>query len=90
MVRIQQGCWEEAMTALDEACALARAMPYPHAEALILRELGQLSRRKGKAADARERLEEALAVFQRLGARKDVERTEQELAALDRSADPTE
>ncbi|HCF99551.1 MAG TPA: hypothetical protein DEV93_03305 [Chloroflexi bacterium] len=36
---------------------------------------------------AQERLEGALMIFRRLGARKDIERMEQELAALDRSAD---
>jgi len=36
---------------------------------------------------AQERLEGALMIFRRLGAGKDVERTEQELAALEGSAD---
>jgi hypothetical protein len=37
---------------------------------------------KGEPQQARSRMEEALALFQRLGAGKDVERTEQALAAL--------
>jgi hypothetical protein len=37
---------------------------------------------KGEPGPARERLEAALAIFQRLGARKDAERTERALTAL--------
>jgi hypothetical protein len=37
---------------------------------------------KGEQVQGRERLEEGLAIFQRLGARKDVERTEQALRQL--------
>ena len=74
MVLTRQGNANEAATILEEALVLARSLPYPYAEARILAEL--------------DRLEEALAIFQRLGARKDIERTEQELAALEPTADP--
>ncbi len=63
-------------------------MPYPYSEARIVVELGLLDHQEGKADQAREQLQEALTIFQRLGAGKDIERTEQVLAALDRSADP--
>jgi hypothetical protein len=65
---------QEAAAVLEEGLELARSLPYPYAEARILAEL--------------DRLEEALAIFRRLGARKDIERTEQELAALEPTADP--
>jgi hypothetical protein len=37
---------------------------------------------RGELLAARERLNEALAIFRRLGARKDIERTEQLLATF--------
>jgi tetratricopeptide (TPR) repeat protein len=63
----KQGKRDEAAADLKEGLALARSLPYPYAEASILVEMGML--------------EEALAIFRRLGASKDIERTEQELAA---------
>jgi hypothetical protein len=62
-------------------------MPYPYAEARALYEYGMMRCRQGEPRSGRERLEAALVIFRRLGAQKDVERTEQALAALDRSAD---
>jgi tetratricopeptide (TPR) repeat protein len=83
MILTRQRQWKEADRAFTEAASLAQAMPYPYAEGRILYEYGQLHLRRGEAEQARDRLTEALAIFCRLGARKDVERTEQ---ALDRSA----
>ena len=71
LTRLQQK--DEAAAALEEGLTLARSLPSPYAEARILEQLG--------------RREEALAIFQRLGAQKDIERMAQELAALDRPAD---
>lgn len=53
----------EAERVLREGLALARELPSPYAEARILEQLGQP--------------DEARAIFQRLGAMKDVERIEQ-------------
>jgi adenylate cyclase len=53
---------EEAKAILEEGLTLDRSLPYPYAEARCLVELG--------------RLEEALVIFQRLGAKKDVEQIE--------------
>jgi hypothetical protein len=60
-------------------------MPNPYTEARVLVELGLLDRQEGEADQARDRLQEALAIFQRLGARKDIEWTKQA-----RSADLTQ
>jgi hypothetical protein len=68
MVLRRQGHTDEAAGVLAEGLALARSLPYPYAEARILAELGMR--------------EEALTIFQRLGAREDVERTKQLLASL--------
>jgi hypothetical protein len=43
---------------------------------------GGLHAQAGQSEPARERLEAALAIFRRLGARKDIERTEQVLTTL--------
>ena len=62
--------------------ALARGMPYPYAEARLLHVYGLLHAEQGEPEPARERQEAALAIFRRLGARKDIERVEQDIAAL--------
>jgi len=65
MVLVQQGQLEEAGMVFDEGLALARSLPYPYAEARILVEMGAL--------------DEALAIFRRLGAVKDIERIQLEM-----------
>jgi tetratricopeptide (TPR) repeat protein/transcriptional regulator with XRE-family HTH domain len=82
LVAARQGRPAEATQALDEGMALARAMPYPYAEARQLELSAGLRRDGGKTGAACEQLEAALCIFRRLGARKDVEHTEQQLAAL--------
>jgi tetratricopeptide (TPR) repeat protein len=82
MIATRQRCWAQAEQALEEGLALARGMPYPYAEARLLYVSGALHAQKGEPEPACERLEEALAIFRRLGARKDVERVEQATAEL--------
>jgi tetratricopeptide (TPR) repeat protein len=77
MVRIKQGRWAEAERALEEGLSLARGMPYPYGVARLWHVSGELHLQKGEPA--RERLQEALALFWRLGARKDAERVAQAL-----------
>jgi hypothetical protein len=57
-------------------------MPYPYAEARLLHVYGEMHVAKGEPGPAREWLETALAIFRRLGARKDAEQVEQALTAL--------
>jgi tetratricopeptide (TPR) repeat protein len=54
------GRFEEAAVVLEEGLALARSLPNPYAEARLLEQRGER--------------DEALAIFQRLGATADVER----------------
>ncbi len=61
MVSVRQERWEAAERAFEEGLSLARSTPFPYAEARMPEQMG--------------RLEEALAIFQRLGAQKDIERT---------------
>jgi tetratricopeptide (TPR) repeat protein len=76
MVLTRQERDAEARAALDEGLALARQMPYPYAEARMLSEESILQGRAGDEVEARARLEEALLIFRRLGAKKDAERAE--------------
>ncbi|HEX5547944.1 MAG TPA: tetratricopeptide repeat protein [Ktedonobacterales bacterium] len=69
-----------AARSLDEALALARSMAYPYAEARALYEQGRLRASAREWRQARDRFEDALGIFRRLGARPDIARTEQELA----------
>jgi class 3 adenylate cyclase/tetratricopeptide (TPR) repeat protein len=69
----RQGRHDDAAAPFEAGVRLARPMPYPYAEALALAAWGSED-------GSRERLEEALAIFRRLGARKDVEEIERRLA----------
>ncbi len=82
MVARRQGRWAAAAQALDEGLALARPMPYPYAEARLLEVYGTLYLQQGDCATARVQLEAALAIFRRLGARKDGERVQHTMADL--------
>jgi tetratricopeptide (TPR) repeat protein len=83
LVAARQLRWLEAEQALEEGLHLAQAIPCPYTEARLFQVYGELRLRQGHLASARERASCALALFQRLGARKDVERTEQMLTTLD-------
>jgi tetratricopeptide (TPR) repeat protein len=82
MVATRQEQREDAELTLEEGLSLARSMPYPYAEGRLLHAYGEMHAQKGEPEPARERLEAALAIFRRLGARKDAERTEGALTAL--------
>jgi tetratricopeptide (TPR) repeat protein len=81
-IQVWQGRLRAAHDSFDEARALAAAMPYPYAEARILFQIGAMYVKQGGLEQARASLEAALAIFRRLGARKDFERTEQLLSTL--------
>jgi hypothetical protein len=82
LIALRQGEAQEAEHALEEGLALARPMPYPYGEGRLLETYGLLHMQEQQAHLTRERLDEALTIFRRLGARKDIERTEQLLATL--------
>jgi tetratricopeptide (TPR) repeat protein len=82
LIAARQEQWEEGARSLEEALTLARGMPYPYAEARLLHVYGRLHMQQGEPQAARERLEAARALFQRLGARMDLELTEQALTPL--------
>jgi tetratricopeptide (TPR) repeat protein len=82
MVSTRQERWAEAEQALEEGFTLAWRMPYPYAEGRLLHVYGLMYLQRGEPEPARERLEAALVIFCRLGARKDAERAESVLTAL--------
>jgi tetratricopeptide (TPR) repeat protein len=82
MVLTRVGQSGEAAGILEEGLELARSLPFPYAEGRILYQLGLLDQERGQHQRAQQRLEEAQKVFQRLGARKDMERTELALVEL--------
>jgi tetratricopeptide (TPR) repeat protein len=79
MVLARQGRWDEMGRVLEEAATLAHPMPYPYGEARVLYEHGRLLAQQGDLLKARDRLQEALAIFERLGARPHVEWTRRAL-----------
>lgn len=60
--------WDAAAHALEEGLALARALPYPHAEARLLQVGERLYVQIGEPEAARQRQQAARDIFQRLGA----------------------
>jgi adenylate cyclase len=80
MVLTRLGRHDEAKQVLEEGLALARTMRYPYAEARTLFQLGMMHLQRHESPQARSRLQDALVIFKRLGAKKDTEQTEETLA----------
>jgi len=74
MVLMRGERWAAAARDLEEGLALARSIPYPYAEARLLRAESKLYCALGERRLAGERLEEAATIFRRLGAARDIER----------------
>jgi tetratricopeptide (TPR) repeat protein len=70
----------EARDSLEEALSLTRSIGVPWEEGRLLVLLGELHARAGDAGPARERWEQAHAIFERLGAGKLAEETQRTLA----------
>lgn len=84
ILRARRSNWLAAQHVLDEALTLARSMRYPYAEARILYELGLVARGQGDVPEARHRLQAALVIVKRLGARPCMERTREALQTVRR------
>jgi tetratricopeptide (TPR) repeat protein len=78
----RQEKWAEAMKVLDEVTTLAREMGYLYAEGRALRERGLIEQWRGQSEQARVDLEAARIIFERLGARRDLEHAEQAISTL--------
>jgi tetratricopeptide (TPR) repeat protein len=89
-IRSRQKCFGEAEDSFREALSLARSMPCPFAEGRVLYEWGQTLLARGKQREARELLEQALPIFQGLGAKPfldQVRRTLHKLRATESDAE---
>jgi tetratricopeptide (TPR) repeat protein len=78
----KQGRTDEARAALQDALDHGRAMAFPAAEAEALFRLGALLLESGEMGAARSYLAEACGIWQRLGARKDLQRADEALTRL--------
>jgi tetratricopeptide (TPR) repeat protein len=73
--------WEEAEDAFREGTDVARQIPYPYAAARSLYEWGRMEVARGRDARARDLLDEAFTLCERLGAAVLAERIRQVLAS---------
>ena len=80
-VAVAQRAWAEAAQALEEGLALARRIAYPYAEGRLLAVYGEFHHQQGEPDAARACWQASLVLFQRLDARKDIERLEHAIAA---------
>ena len=90
LVALRRERWDAAAASLEEGLALAREMPYPDAEARLLRLDAAVQARRGELAAARERLEAAGAIFARLGARRDAAQVDRAITDLPRDPSRTQ
>jgi class 3 adenylate cyclase/tetratricopeptide (TPR) repeat protein len=81
MLAARQGNGRQASDTFDEAVILGQSMPYPYAVARTLAAWGTALVDSGKSPDGRQKLEEALASFRRLGAIPNAEQVERALHA---------
>jgi tetratricopeptide (TPR) repeat protein len=82
MASLRQCQYDEAEMPLTEGLSLARTLPFAYVEARILVQLAALCSRQGNSEAARNHLTGALDIFRRLGARKDIEQIDREIAEL--------
>jgi DNA-binding CsgD family transcriptional regulator len=82
LLALARGDSDAALHLLEQALAMHDRIPIPFERARTLLALGSAQRRAKQRAAARQSLEQALAVFERLGARLWSERTRGELARM--------
>lgn len=82
LLLLRSGDWAEAERAVEASLALARDLPYPHAEVKALYVRGQIGSARGAIEQAREHYQTALAICARLGEQLYAERIQRALSAL--------
>jgi class 3 adenylate cyclase/tetratricopeptide (TPR) repeat protein len=75
----REGQVDEARAEYEETLDVARRLDYPYGEALTLSALGGLRSYPMEEKEWKDRLEAALAIFQRIGAKPLIERTQEAL-----------
>jgi tetratricopeptide (TPR) repeat protein len=83
MVADRCGRYQEGLDLLNEAINTVRLAHDPYDEGVFLRTIGEVHARIGNVDEGRRRLGAAQGIFQRLGAKKEIEWTERALAELD-------
>ncbi len=83
VLALRKRAWREAEEALGRAVELARAIPYPYAEAKARYVYGQLGATLGEHAQAREQFTSALEILGRLGERLYAGQVERAMAEMD-------
>ncbi len=86
LLHLKRRDWQEAAHAIEASLAVARALPYPHAEVKALDASGQMFAAQGDPQQARAQYATALAICTRLGERQYAARIERALAALESEA----
>jgi len=86
--RARGGSLDLSVEALAEARVVARRIPYALGEARALQALGALNARQGDVGVAREQLERACALYQRLGAHAKAATLAQTLVSLPHEHEP--
>jgi hypothetical protein len=80
MVFCVQRRWDDAQQTLEHGLTLVRSMPFPYAEARLLYHYGSMQAEREEPREAENYLQEARAIFERLGARMEGERAARALA----------
>lgn len=81
MIAAARGEYERAAATFDEILDAARTIPYPYAEAYALYEYAMMDLGRGNRDDAMPRLGEALRIFQKLGARPNIDQIQRALTS---------
>jgi len=85
MIQARDGHYDLARATYQEGLNRAAAMPFPYGQARLLHAHGLLDRQQHDHAAAHAKLAQALAIFDNLGAGKDVARLRQAIADTPRS-----
>jgi hypothetical protein len=86
MLMSAQGKSERATMSFKEAANINRRYGLPWAEGRVLHEWGVMVGKMGNKRAATEKLHSALALYQKVDAKKDVKKVLAQLEALDRTA----
>ena len=78
----RQKRWDDAVQSLEQGIAIAQEIELPYHEALLIEEYGRVEAARGKSERAWLHMDNALAIFRRLGAAVEVERADRSLSLL--------
>ncbi len=82
MIATQKRAWTKAKTHFEKSIRLALDYHHPLGEAEARQEYGRMLKQKGAATLAHEQFEQALALFRKVNASVEIEKAQNEMAAL--------